>query len=95
MTCQGTGACNQGRNPERCDCKGLVTNSTDGAATVDRGIFWIPIDNNAPIGTKVQLINQRDGVAVYGHIRANDCPWTHWAPLPVFKRGDKPTGVRP
>lgn len=24
MPCTGTGACNQGRNPERCDCDNVI-----------------------------------------------------------------------
>lgn len=65
-----------------------INTSHTGAATVDREYFWIQIDENAPIGTKVQLINKRDGVAVYGHIYSKDCPWTHWAPLPAFKKSE-------
>ena len=33
------------------------------SATVDSTYNWRPIDQNAPLGTKVQLINRRDGVA--------------------------------
>ncbi len=60
--------------------------SHGGDATIDRNYHWIPIDANAPLGTKVQLINKRDGVATYGQIFSHNSHWTHWAPLPTFKK---------
>lgn len=32
MTCEGTGACNQGRHPWCCDCGNLVTKNSDGSS---------------------------------------------------------------
>ena len=32
MTCEGTGACNQGRHPWCCDCGNLVTENSDGSS---------------------------------------------------------------
>jgi predicted ribosome-associated RNA-binding protein Tma20 len=54
---------------------------------VDREYYWQPIAT-CPLGVKVQLINCRSGIAVYGVHRAKDNFWTHWAPLPVFRRED-------
>lgn len=64
----------------------MQTTSHGGDATIDRSYHWIPIDENAPLGTKVQLINARAGVATYGQIFSRDGWWTHWAPLPTFKK---------
>ena len=52
---------------------------------VDREYYWRPIDT-CPVGVKVQLINRRYGVAVYGEYRPKERFWTHWAPLPVFRK---------
>jgi hypothetical protein len=46
--------------------------SHGGDATIDRSYHWIPIDDSAPLGTKVQLINKRAGVATYGQIFSRD-----------------------
>lgn len=54
-------------------------------AAVDREYFWQPIDT-CPTGAKVQLINRSAGVAVYGQYKKKDTWWTHWAPLPVFRK---------
>jgi hypothetical protein len=55
------------------------------SAAVDREYHWRPIAT-CPSGVKVQLINRRYGVAVYGTYTRKDCWWTHWAPLPVFNK---------
>ena len=68
-----------------------IKNTNDRQATVDTKVRWIPIDENAPLGTKVQLINRKDGVALYGHIRSGDRSFTHWAPLPTFGEDDMNT----
>lgn len=52
---------------------------------VDRDYYWRPIAE-CPVGVKVQLINRRYGVAVYGHYSGRSGFWTHWAPLPVFRK---------
>lgn len=64
----------------------MIKTTSDGAATVDMTYFWRPIDNNTPRGTKLQLINRRDGVAHYGQFFGKDPHWTHWAPLPTFEK---------
>ena len=58
----------------------------DGAAAVDRKYYWIEIDENTPRGTKLQLIHKPSGSACYGPLFNNNTFWTHWAPLPTFKK---------
>ena len=58
----------------------------DGAAAVDQTYFWRPIDKDTPRGTKLQLIHRPSGVAVHGPLFTNDTFWTHWTPLPSFKK---------
>ena len=59
--------------------------SSDGQAKVDPNYYWISIDKDTPIGSKIQLINKDAGVAIYGTISSHiDCWFTHWAPLPKF-----------
>lgn len=55
-----------------------------GAAAVDPNYFWQPIAT-CPRGVKVQLIGN-SGVAVYGNYNGKDAFYTHWAPLPKFKK---------
>lgn len=59
--------------------------NTDNTVAVDREYYWRPIAE-CPLGVKVQLINRRYGVAVYGNHNGKDRFWTHWAPLPVFRK---------
>ena len=62
------------------------TSDSEGAACVDAAYHWRPVDNATPRSTKLQLINQATGVAVYGQISASNTWFTHWAPLPTFDR---------
>lgn len=57
--------------------------NTDRTAVVDQGYFWRLIDSRTPRGAKLQLIDRRLGVAVYG-VYTGTGSWTHWAPLPKF-----------
>jgi hypothetical protein len=57
------------------------------AVAVDRDYCWRPIAT-CPTGVKVQLVNRQSGIAVYGVYRKKDGFWTHWAPLPVFRKED-------
>ena len=66
-----------------------VTSNRAQTVVVDRGYHWRPIDAHTPRSQKLQLINHRDGVAVYGAIGANTA-WTHWAPLPSFAPAHQP-----
>ena len=54
------------------------------SAAVDQAYHWRQIDKDTPRGVKLQLINRRYGVAVYGTYQPG-APFTHWAPLPKFK----------
>ena len=63
-----------------------IKTTNDHAATVDSLYHWRPIDKDTPRGTKLQLINQRSGVATYGQLFGSDSFWTHWAPCPTFKK---------
>lgn len=54
------------------------------SAVVHDGYNWRPIDANTPRGAKLQLINKRAGVAVYGTLGTHTTHWTHWAPLPSW-----------
>lgn len=58
---------------------------TTRVALIDRGYHWNRIDARTPHGAKMQLINQRYGVAIYGAITAKERFFTHWAPLPTFR----------
>ena len=51
----------------------------------DTAYHWRSIASDPPPqGVKLQLINERYGVAVYGTWHTGS-DWTHWAPLPTFK----------
>jgi hypothetical protein len=63
----------------------MTTDSTKTAA-IDRQYHWLPIDKDTPIGVKVQLINKAAGVASYGAHKRGDTFYTHWSPLPTFKK---------
>ena len=64
-----------------------IKQTSDGQAVVDTGYHWISITDQPPPSGKVQLINSKLGVAVYGNYTKGQ-GWTHYAPLPTFK--DKP-----
>ena len=55
------------------------------SVAVDREYYWRSIES-CPHGVKVQLINRRYGVATYGQYSKKEGWWTHWAPLPVFRK---------
>jgi hypothetical protein len=55
------------------------------SAAVDHTYHWIPVGPDTPRGVKLQLINQAAGVATYGNYTGKE-HWTHWAPLPTFKK---------
>jgi hypothetical protein len=59
--------------------------NSDRTAAVSTESFWMPIDENTPIGVKIQLINKRFGVAVMStYCGPSDTSFTHWHPLPKF-----------
>ena len=61
-----------------------ITTNRSKTVMVDRAYHWRPIDQHTPRSQKLQLIHERDGVAMYGTIGAHRDAWTHWAPLPSF-----------
>lgn len=61
-----------------------IKKTSDGQAVVDTTIHWISVEDVPPPSGKLQLINKRLGVAVYGNYSKGQ-QWTHWAPLPTFK----------
>lgn len=63
-----------------------MTLDSTGTAFVDKGYHWEPITEDTPRGGKAQLINIDAGLPQYGVLPFGDCWWTHWAPLPTFKR---------
>ena len=58
--------------------------NADKTAAVALDTYWIPIDENTPVGVKMQLINRKFGIATTGIYRTGH-GWTHWYPVPRFK----------
>lgn len=63
----------------------IIRQDSSNNATVDQNYYWMVIDDNTPKSSKIQLINKRDGVAMYGFLGKNKDLFTHWCPLPKFK----------
>ena len=64
-----------------------MTLDSEKAAAVDRTRHYLPIDSNTPHGVKMMLINEDSGVGCLGTLNTAAAQFfTHWAPLPVFKR---------
>ena len=62
----------------------MYPTNKDRTAVIDPSYHWQPI-STAPLGKKIQLINEKAGVAVYGSVNPlNEQFFTHWAPLPTF-----------
>ena len=59
--------------------------NTDKTALVATDHYWLPIDENTPLGVKLLLINKVAGVAVLGQYVKN-AYWTHYSALPMFKK---------
>lgn len=58
--------------------------TNDRSAAVNTELPWLDIKTNPPpLGTKLQLINRKLGVAVYGNY-TRGVGWTHWQALPKF-----------
>lgn len=65
-----------------------IKKTSDGAAVVNTELHWIPVSEVPPPSGKLQLIDQRFGVAVYGNYSKSQ-GWTHWQALPTFKKEQK------
>lgn len=63
-----------------------MTQDSTGKAVIDRDYHWQKIDENTPRGSKLQLIHKDSGLAQYGHLSSGDNWFSHWAPLPTFKK---------
>lgn len=64
------------------------------SAAVNQDTFWLPIDEvPPPVGVKLLLINERNGVAVLGTYLEKH-QWSHWQGLPKFKQpGEADAGI--
>lgn len=61
-----------------------IKTTNDGKAAVNTELFWIPIaEVEPPLGTKLLLINRRQGIALMGYYK-QDSGFTHWQGLPRF-----------
>jgi hypothetical protein len=61
---------------------------------IDPEYHWLEIDKDTPRCVKLQLINKAAGVAVYGVYLDPYCTdpyFTHWAPLPTFRKHNETT----
>lgn len=58
---------------------------------IDPEYHWREIDKDTPRGVKLQLINKSAGVAHYGALISSDRHFTHWAPLPTFRKNNEAT----
>lgn len=58
--------------------------NSERSAAVNQTTFWVPIaESKPPVGVKLLLINERNGVAVLGTYSEKH-QWTHWQGLPKF-----------
>lgn len=63
-----------------------IAPTSNKAAIVDKDYHWIDAKETPPPGgMKMLMIDRRLGVAVLGSWRDSD-GWTHWCPLPTFKK---------
>lgn len=56
-----------------------------GSAVVSSEIEWIPITDETPVGAKVLVIDEKQGIAYLREYRPGH-GWTHWCPLPRFPK---------
>lgn len=62
--------------------------NTARSAAVNQAVVWLPISETPPpVGVKLLLINQANGVAVLGTYSEKH-QWTHWQGLPTFATGE-------
>ena len=60
--------------------------TADGAAIVAPSHHWIAIDKHTPRGASMWLINKNAGVAQKGVYTNGETFFTHWFPLPTFRK---------
>lgn len=63
-----------------------MTHNADKTVAIDREYHWRPINDETPRGVKLQLIDKKSNVAQYGRLGTTNDFFTHWAPLPTFKK---------
>ena len=63
--------------------------NSDRTAAVSLDAEWLPIDASTPRGVKVLLISEKFGIAQIGNHQPYDGFFTHWHPLPKFKKDSK------
>jgi len=63
--------------------------SSDGAAVVNHAAHWMPINDSTPRGVKMMLISDKYGIAQISIYSPSDKYFTHWHPLPTFKKENK------
>lgn len=63
--------------------------NSDRTAAVSLEAEWLPIDSITPRGVKLLLISQKYGITSVGLHMSSDKYFTHWHPLPKFKKDSK------
>ena len=67
----------------------MTTLNTEKTVAIDKDYHWRKIDRFTPRGVKLQLINENAGVASYGVLETDPWFWTHFCPVPTFKKDEK------
>lgn len=63
--------------------------NSDRTAAVSLDAEWLPIDSSTPRGVKLLLISVKYGIAQISMYYPADSYFTHWHPLPKFKKDSK------
>ena len=63
--------------------------NSDRTAAVSLDAEWLPIDASTPRGIKMLLISVKYGIAQISTYHPSDKYFTHWHPLPKFKKDSK------
>lgn len=57
-----------------------------GTVAVAQGVFWLPIDKQAPLGVRLLLINRAAGRATDGQLGSHEKFFDHYQAFPQFRR---------
>ena len=63
--------------------------NSERTAAVSLDAEWLPIDASTPRGIKMLLISVKYGIAQISTYHPSDKYFTHWHPLPKFKKDSK------
>jgi len=63
--------------------------NSERTAAVSLDAEWLPIDANTPRGIKMLLISVKCSIARNCTYHPSDKNFTHWHPLPKFKKDSK------